>query len=99
MREAVVVSVVRRCREKYNVVSLGSQFLGELITLGLVNLVSASGGPFGVGTALVGLINNHEVPSLLPNALSYVLLLGVVNRSDHLVAALPGIRQLLLVHR
>jgi hypothetical protein len=37
--EAVVISVVRCCREKHDVVGLGSQFLGELIPLGLFYLV------------------------------------------------------------
>jgi hypothetical protein len=50
VRESVVVSVVRRCREKHNVVGLGGQFLGELITLGLFSLVSAGRRFLGTNT-------------------------------------------------
>ena len=72
--------------------------LGELVTLGLLRLVAARGDVLGVGAALVGLVNDDEVPALLPDALADVVLLGVVNGGDDLVGPLPGIGELLLVH-
>ena len=47
----------------------------------------------------MGLVNDDQIPTLLPDALAHVVLLGVVNRGDDLVGPLPGIGELLLVHR
>ena len=97
MGEAVVVAVVRRGREQQQVVGVGGQPLGQLVALGLLDLVAAPGTALGVGAALVGLVDDDEVPALLPNALADIVLLGVVERGDDLRRALPGVDELLLV--
>ena len=50
-----------------------------------------------VGAALVGFVDNDEVPPLLPDAFSDIILLGVVDGRDDLGFSLPQIKKLLLV--
>jgi hypothetical protein len=45
----------------------------------------------------VGFVNDDEVPTLLPDALSYVLLFGVVEGGDYERFPLPEVDELLLV--
>jgi hypothetical protein len=71
--ESVVVSVVRRGREQQQVVGLGGKLLGELVTLGLLRLVAAARCALRVRAALVGFVNDDEVPPLLPDALADVV--------------------------
>ena len=63
------------------------------------DFVTAAGRSLGVRTALVGLVDDDQVPALLPDALPYFLLLCVVDRRDDLGLALPEIEKLLLVVR
>src|SRR5437879_1677745 len=51
----------------------------------------------GVGAALVRLVDDDEVPPLLPDPFPDVLLLGVVDGGDDLGVPLPGVDELLLV--
>ena len=46
----------------------------------------------------MGLIDDDQIPVLLPDALADFVLLGVVQRGDDLGAPLPGIDKLLLVN-
>jgi hypothetical protein len=89
VREAVFVSMVGRGREQDHVVSDSGEALGKLVAahLGLC-----------VRRALVRLVDDDEVPALLPDAFAHIILLGIVEGRDHLVRALPGINELLLVH-
>ena len=91
MGEAVVVAVVRRGREHEQVVALVGQALRELVALRAFHFVTAPGGSLGVGAALVGFVNDDEIPSLLPNPLPHRVLLGVVDGRDHLRFALPKV--------
>ncbi len=50
-----------------------------------------------IRAALVGLVDNHKAPSHMPNALAHRILLGIIERGDHLRGALPWIDQLLLI--
>jgi hypothetical protein len=50
-----------------------------------------------VRAALVRLVDNHKAPSHMPNALAHRVLLGIIERGDHLRGALPWIDQLLLI--
>ena len=100
MGKAVVVAVVRRGREQNDVAGgLRGEMFGELVTLGLGDFIAASGRALGVGAALVRLVDDDQIPPLLPDALAHVVLFGIVKRGDDLVGTLPGIRKLLLVHR
>src|SRR5437762_1521297 len=72
--------------------------LRELITLRLLGLVAASGRTLCVCAAFVSLIDDDEIPTLLPDALANIVLFGVVQRGNYLRGALPRIHELLLVH-
>src|SRR5262249_17834185 len=61
------------------------------------HFVTTAGGALRVGATLVRLVDDDEVPPLLPDALPHVLLLRVVEGGDHLCGALPRIDELLLV--
>src|SRR5215510_2913693 len=73
------------------------QPLSELVAPGLLDLVTPAARALGVGAALVGLVDDHEIPALLPDALPHVFLLGIVKRRDDVRLALPEVQQLLLV--
>jgi hypothetical protein len=45
----------------------------------------------------VGLVDNDQIPVLLPDPLADVILLGVVKGGDDLIASFPRVRQLLPV--
>ena len=98
MGEAVVVAVVRRGGQQEQVVGrwqpaarrAGSASSSQPRLPGRRDAL-------GVGAALVGLVDDDEVPSLLPDPLAHVVLLGVVHRGDDLVAAVPGVDELLLI--
>ena len=47
----------------------------------------------------MGFVDDDEIPSLLPDALPDVVLLRVIQGSDDLRGPLPGIDELLLIHR
>ncbi len=96
--ELVLVAVVRRGGEQQEMVALGCQLRRQFVPLGGDHLRFASGpAAAGSGGALVGLVDDDQVPVLLPDPLADVILLGVVEGGDDLVASLPGVRQLLLV--
>src|SRR5262249_33802790 len=76
--KTVVVAVVWSRRQKEDMVGIVGQAFGHLIALGFLRLIAPSSGMFGVGTTFVRLINNDEVPPLVPDALTHVILLGVV---------------------
>jgi hypothetical protein len=71
--------------------------LRELIPLRLFDLVTTAARSLGIGTALVRLIDDDQVPLLLPYPLAHIILLGIVERDDDLGLALPEIQKLLLV--
>ena len=98
MGEAVVVAVVRRGGEQQQVVGVGGQTLRQLVSLRLLRLVPSAGAALRVGAALVRLVDDDQVPSLVPNPLANVVLLGVVERGDDLRGAMPGVDQLVLVN-
>jgi hypothetical protein len=58
--------------------SRAASFFREVAPLGLIDLVAAARRALRVGTALVRLINDHEVPTLLPDALPHIILFGVI---------------------
>ena len=99
MGEAVVVPVVRGGREQEHVVGVRGQFLGDLVALGLLGLVAAPGAALGVGAALVGLVDDHEVPPFAPSPLADPILLGVIEGRDDVRGPVPGVDELLLVDR
>src|SRR5262245_36516349 len=100
MGEAVVVAVVRRGGEQKDVASgLRGEMFGELVTLCLLGFVTTPGRAFGVRAALVRFVNDDQIPSLLPDALAHVVLLGVVNRGDDEVFLRPRVDKALLVTR
>ena len=79
VRESVVVAVMRGGRQEQQTVALLGQALGELISLRAFDFVLASGRALRVGAALVGFVDDDEVPPLLPYALADIILLGVVD--------------------
>ena len=89
--EAVVVAVVRSGREKDHVVGVGGQLLRYLIPLRLLDLIAPRRAALGVGAALVGLVDDDQVPAFAPDPLTDVILLRVVEGGDHLCGAVPGI--------
>ena len=97
MGEAVVVAVVRGRGEQQEVVGVGGQPLGDLVSLGLFRFVAAPGTALGVGAALVRLVDDDEIPPLAPDPLAHIVLLGVVERGNDLRGAVPGIDELLLI--
>ena len=99
MREAVVVAVVRRRRQQQQVVAVLGEPLGELVAFRALHLVAAAGRSLRVGAALVGFVDDDEIPALPPDPFPDVVLLGVVDRRDDLGLALPEIQKLLLVVR
>src|SRR5216684_1570980 len=99
MAESVIITVVRRGSQQQQVVGIRSQVFHELVATGLFNLVAATRGSFGVGAAFVCLIYDHQVPALLPDSLADILLLGIVQRRNHLCGTLPRVYELLLVNR
>ena len=70
MGEAVVVAVVRGGRQKQRWSELAASFSASLVALGLLDLVTAPGTALGVGAALVRLVNDDQIPALLPNTRS-----------------------------
>src|SRR5258708_5397603 len=74
-----------------------SQPFGELVALGLIDLVTPASRALCVGAAFVRLINDDEVPTLLPDSLSYIILFRVVKGCDHERFPLPEVDELLLV--
>lgn len=66
-------------------VGQGGQPLGQLVAPGLFDIVGSAGAALGVGRAFVGLVNDNQVPALLPNPFAYFRLLGVVQRGNDLV--------------
>ena len=96
--ELVLVAVVRRRRQQEQMVGLPGEPRGEFVALGRVDLgVAADAARGRAGGALVGLVDDDEVPPLLPDTLAHVVLLGVVERGDDLGVSLPGVDELLLV--
>jgi len=95
--EPVIVSVVRSRGEQHEMVTHRGEPLGELVAPSLPDLVLSTARPLGVRAALVSLVDDHEVPSLLPDPLANVVLLGVVQGGDDLRLALPEVEELLLV--
>ena len=98
MREAVVVAVVRRRSKQDNVVSLRREMFDEFVALSALNGIFACGRFLCVGAAFVRFVHDEQIPSLLPDTLAHLVLLGVIHRSNDLVGTLPGIRELLLVN-
>src|ERR1039458_3698703 len=78
------------------IVSRG-QLFSELVTLGLIDLITPARRALRVGAALVRFINDDEVPTLLPDALPHIILFGVVEGGDHERFPLPEVDELLLV--
>src|ERR1039458_6290959 len=78
------------------IVSRG-QLFSELVALGLIDLVTPARRALRVGAALVRFVNDDEVPTLLPDALSYIILFGVVEGGDYKRFPLPEVDELLLV--
>ena len=99
VREAIVVAVVRRRGQQQQVAALLREPFGELIPLRPLHFVAPAGRPLRVRAALVRLVDDDQVPVLAPDALADAVLLGVVDRGDHLRLALPQVEQLLLVVR
>ena len=97
MREAVVVAVVGRGRQQQQVVAVSGEPLGELVALRALDIVAAAGRALRVRAALVGLVDDDQVPTLLPDALPHAVLLGVVDRGDDPGLALPEVEKLVLV--
>ena len=89
MREPVVVAVMGGGGQEQQVVAMLREPFGELVALRALDLVAAAGGTFGVGAALVGLVDDDEVPMLLPYPLPDVVLLRVVDGGDDLCLPLP----------
>src|ERR1035441_1593912 len=73
------------------------QLFGELVALGLIDLVTPARRALCVGAALVRFINDDQIPTLLPDALSYIILFGVVEGGNHQRFPLPEVDELLLV--
>ena len=97
MREPVVVAVMGSRRQEQQVVAVLRKPLRKLVPLGALDLVAPGGGALRVGAALVGFIDDDEVPPLLPDPFPDVVLLGVVDGRDHLGLPLPKIQKLMLV--
>ena len=87
-----------RCQEQEIVAVLGEP-LRELVSLRSLDLVPPCGRVLRVGAALVSLVEDDEVPPLLPDPFPYVVLLGVVDGRDDLGFPLPKIQELMLVVR
>src|SRR5438552_14130925 len=88
---------MRGGREQEQMVRIGGQLLGDLVSLGLFDLVAAPGTALRVRAALVRLVDDDEVPSFAQNALSHIVLFGIVERGDDLPRAVPGVDELLLI--
>jgi hypothetical protein len=67
--KTIIVAVVWRSRQQDYVIGIGGQLLRELVTLGLLSLVTPRRRFLRVGRALVGLIYDEQIPVLLPDAL------------------------------
>ena len=96
--EPVIVAVVRRGGQQEEMVRLRCQVLGKLESLGLLDFVAAARVSLGVGAALVGLVDDDQVPLLLPDSLAHFIPLGVVHGRYDLGGPLPRVYELLLVH-
>src|SRR5579859_3378740 len=88
---------MRRSGEEQEVVVWISQLLSELIAFGLIDFIAAASRAFGIRATLVRLVNNHQVPMLLPYPLAHVILLRVIEGRDDLRFPLPKVDELLLV--
>ena len=77
--------------------ALLGQTLGKLIPLRAFDFVLASGRALRVGAALVGFVDDDEVPPFVPYALADIVLLRVVDGCDDLALPLPEVQELLLV--
>src|SRR5690606_24911814 len=84
VREPIIVAVMRRGGQEEQVVRVLRELLCELVPLRAVHLVAASRSALRVGAAFVSLVDDDEVPALLPDPLSDVVLLGVVYGGDDL---------------
>ena len=99
MSESILVSMMGSCGQENHMIDLRRQPRCQVVTLGRVHLRLAALTSRGrVGRALVGLVDDQKVPLLLSDPIAYVILLGVVDRGDDLVGALPWVDQLLLVN-
>ena len=76
---------------------LAASFSAIWYRLVFSDLVAAPGTALRVRAALVRLVDDDEVPSFAQNALSDIVLFGVVERGDDLRRAMPGIDELLLI--
>src|SRR5688572_10114727 len=100
MGELVLIAVVWRSSHEEQMVGLFGQLRRQLIALGRIDLWTAPrAARLRAGRAFVGLINDDEIPMLLPDALTDIGLFGVVDRSDNVVVATPRIGKLLLIDR
>src|SRR5688572_4539796 len=75
----------------------GRQPFRKLIAARFLHLVAAPTGSLCVCAAFVRLVNDYEVPTLLPDPLTNIVLLRVVQRCDNLRLSLPRVYELLLI--
>ena len=78
-------------------VEYAGEAVRSLIALGLLHLIAAAARTFRICAALVSLVDDDEVPSLLPYTFTHVVLLRIVVRADHLRLALQQVQKLLLI--
>jgi hypothetical protein len=97
--KAVVVTMVWCGSQQQEVIGGVGESFGQLVAFCFFYLVTAFRCALSVGTTLVRLVNDDDVPALLPDPLPHVVLLGIVDGTNHLGVTLPGIHQLLLVDR
>ena len=87
--EPVVIAVMGCRRQEQQVIAVLREALCELVPLCPFDLVAAIGRAFRVGATFMGFVDDDEIPLLLPDAFSDILLLGVVDGRDDLSFPLP----------
>ena len=99
VRETSIISVMGRRSQKQQIVALLGKPFSELVPLRALDFVATAHRTLRVGAALVGLVDDDEVPSLLPHPLAHAILFGVVDGRDDLRFPLPQVQELLLIVR
>ena len=78
MAEAILITVMRSCRQKEHMVRLSCKAFGQLVPPCLLSLGRAVGALARVRGAFVRFVNDEEIPSLLPHSLPHFFLFGIV---------------------
>jgi hypothetical protein len=89
--KSVVITVVRCGSQQHRVVGQRGEVFRQLISLCFLYLIGAAGRTLCVRAALVRFVDDDKVPPLIPNPLAHRILLGIVQRSDHLRSTLPRV--------